>query len=57
VNEYGGLFQGKPLGADGVSCFHKTGELSADGLTMERRRNLEAARPGAEMKDPVRARC
>ena len=34
VNEYGGLFQGKPLGADGVACFRKTGRLSADGLTI-----------------------
>ena len=34
VNEYGGLFQGKPIGADGVACFHKTGRLSADGVTI-----------------------
>jgi hypothetical protein len=34
VNEYGGLFHGKPLGADGVACFRKTGRLSADGLTI-----------------------
>jgi hypothetical protein len=34
VNEYGGLFQGKPIGADGVACFRKTGRLSADGLTI-----------------------
>jgi hypothetical protein len=34
VNEYGGLFKGKPLGADGVACFRKTGRLSADGVTI-----------------------
>ena len=34
VNEYGGLFQGKLLGADGVACFRKTGRLSADGVTI-----------------------
>ena len=34
VNEYGGLFQGKPIGADGVACFRKTGRLSADGVTI-----------------------
>ena len=34
VNEYGGLFQGKLIGADGVACFRKTGRLSADGLTI-----------------------
>jgi hypothetical protein len=34
VNEYGGLFDGKPLGADGVACFRKAGRLSADGLTI-----------------------
>jgi hypothetical protein len=34
VNEYGGLFQGKLIGADGVACFRKTGWLSADGLTI-----------------------
>ncbi|HEY1782380.1 MAG TPA: hypothetical protein VGG79_18465 [Roseiarcus sp.] len=34
VNEYGGLFQGKLIGADGVACFNKTGQLSADGLTI-----------------------
>ncbi len=34
VNEYGGLFQGKLIGADGVACFHKTGRLSADGVTL-----------------------
>jgi hypothetical protein len=34
VNEYGGLFQGKPMGADGVACFRKTGRLSADGVTI-----------------------
>jgi hypothetical protein len=34
VNEYRGLFHGKPLGADGVACFRKTGRLSADGLTI-----------------------
>ena len=34
VNEYGGVFQGKPLGADGVACFRKTGRLSADGITI-----------------------
>ena len=34
VNEYGGLFQGKRIGADGVACFHKTGRLSADGVTI-----------------------
>jgi hypothetical protein len=34
VNEYGGLFQGKLLGADGVACFHKTGRVSADGVTI-----------------------
>jgi hypothetical protein len=34
VNEYGGLFQGKSIGADGVACFHKTGRLSADGVTI-----------------------
>ncbi len=34
VNEYGGLFRGKPIGADGVACFHKTGQLSADGVTI-----------------------
>jgi hypothetical protein len=34
VNEYGGLFQGKPSGADGVACFRKTGRLSADGVTI-----------------------
>jgi hypothetical protein len=34
VNEYGGLFHGKSLGADGVACFRKTGRLSADGLTI-----------------------
>ena len=33
-NEYGGLFQGKPIGADGVACFNKTGRLSGDGLTI-----------------------
>jgi hypothetical protein len=27
-------FDGKPLGADGVACFRKTGRLSADGLTI-----------------------
>jgi hypothetical protein len=32
VNEYGGLFQGKTIGDDGVACFRKTGRLSADGL-------------------------
>jgi hypothetical protein len=34
VNEYGGLFQGKPIGADGVACFRKIGRLSADGVTI-----------------------
>ncbi len=34
VNEYGGLFQGRPLGVDAVACFHKTGRLTADGLTI-----------------------
>ena len=34
MNEYGGLFQGKLVGADGVACFRKTGRLSADGLTI-----------------------
>ena len=34
VNGSGGLFHGKPLGADGVACFRKTGRLSADGLTI-----------------------
>ena len=34
MNEYGGLFRGKPIGADGVACFHKTGRLSADGVTI-----------------------
>jgi hypothetical protein len=34
VNEYGGLFQGEPIGADGVACFCKTGRLSADGVTI-----------------------
>lgn len=34
VNEYGGLFQGKLIGADGVACFRKTGRLSADGITI-----------------------
>jgi hypothetical protein len=34
VNEYGGLFQGKALGGDGVACFRKTGRLSTDGLTI-----------------------
>ena len=34
MNEYGGLFQGKPIGADGVACFNKTGRLSGDGLTI-----------------------
>jgi hypothetical protein len=34
VNEYGGLFQGKLIGADGVACFRKTGRLSADGVTI-----------------------
>jgi hypothetical protein len=34
VNEYGGLFRGKPIGADGVACFRKTGRLSADGVTI-----------------------
>ena len=34
VNEYGGLFRGKLLGADGVACFNKTGRLSADGVTI-----------------------
>jgi hypothetical protein len=32
MNEYGGLFHGKALGADVVVCFRKTGRLSADGL-------------------------
>ena len=34
VNEYGGLFQGKLIDANGVACFHKTGRLSADGVTL-----------------------
>ena len=34
VNEYGGLFQGKLIGPNGVACFHKTGRLSADGVTI-----------------------
>jgi hypothetical protein len=34
VNEYGGLFQGKALGADGVACFGKIGRLSADGVAI-----------------------
>jgi hypothetical protein len=34
VNEYGGLFHGKPLDADGVACFRETGRLSADGPTI-----------------------
>jgi hypothetical protein len=34
VNEYGGLFQGKLIDADGVACFNKTGRLSADGVTL-----------------------
>jgi hypothetical protein len=28
------MFQGKPIGADGVACFRKTGRLSADGVTI-----------------------
>ena len=34
VNEYGGLFQGKLIGPNGVACFHKTGRVSADGVTI-----------------------
>jgi len=34
VNEYGGLFHRKSIGADGVSCFNKTGRESADGVTI-----------------------
>jgi hypothetical protein len=34
VNEYGGLFQGKLVGPNGVACFRKTGRLSADGITL-----------------------
>jgi hypothetical protein len=34
MNEYGGLFEGRAIGADGVGCFRKTGRLSADGVTL-----------------------
>ncbi len=34
VNEFGGLFVGRPLGETSLACFNKTGALDADGETL-----------------------
>jgi hypothetical protein len=35
TNEYGGLFHGRLLADDVLSCFNKTGRLSGDGRTIQ----------------------
>jgi hypothetical protein len=58
LNEYGGLFQGKLIGADGALLPQDrpaVGGRHDDHL--ERRGRLEAASPGAEVKNGVRPRC